>query len=250
MPEVTAFRRSDHISITGQDRSPAQAIEDLLTLTHLAAGVSSVALGYPWSDGSWKLKWGGGSTRPPVPHDLLTRIASHGGPLEIPDLEDVVPHSSMVRFPYSLRWAFGVAIRDDPRNRTTVLVLLDTCLRSRSHREDQALRHAARRARELLAEQASEKNGRPWVRADDHLRIRPESIKTAQPMNLRPQPLSRLRRSNEVAAMFDVTERTVLNWAASGKLPSIRTVGGHLRFREDDLQALLGSLRTPHGPRA
>jgi excisionase family DNA binding protein len=48
-----------------------------------------------------------------------------------------------------------------------------------------------------------------------------------------------LLRSHEVAAMFDVTERTVINWAASGKLPCLRTVGGHLRFRSEDVITLL-----------
>ncbi len=39
--------------------------------------------------------------------------------------------------------------------------------------------------------------------------------------------------------LFDVTDRTVINWAAAHKLPSIRTAGGHLRFRGDDVLALL-----------
>ena len=38
---------------------------------------------------------------------------------------------------------------------------------------------------------------------------------------------------------LDVTERTVINWAAAGKLPSLRTIGGHLRFRRDDVMRLL-----------
>jgi excisionase family DNA binding protein len=42
-----------------------------------------------------------------------------------------------------------------------------------------------------------------------------------------------------VATIFDVTERTVINWAAAGKLPSLRTIGGHLRFRRDDVMRLL-----------
>jgi excisionase family DNA binding protein len=48
-----------------------------------------------------------------------------------------------------------------------------------------------------------------------------------------------LLRSHEVATVFDVTERTVINWAAAGKLPSLRTIGGHLRFRRDDVMKLL-----------
>ena len=48
-----------------------------------------------------------------------------------------------------------------------------------------------------------------------------------------------LLRSHEVASLFDVTERTVINWAASGKLPALRTIGGHLRFRGEDVASLL-----------
>jgi excisionase family DNA binding protein len=46
-------------------------------------------------------------------------------------------------------------------------------------------------------------------------------------------------RSHEVAVLFDVTERTITNWAASNKLPSWRTAGGHLRFRTEDVLNLL-----------
>jgi excisionase family DNA binding protein len=54
-----------------------------------------------------------------------------------------------------------------------------------------------------------------------------------------------LLRSQEVAEVFDVTERTVINWAAAGKLPSLRTIGGHLRFRREDVLRLLAPAITP-----
>ena len=34
----------------------------------------------------------------------------------------------------------------------------------------------------------------------------------------------------EVAAMFRVTPKTVTRWAEAGKLPVVRTLGGHRRF--------------------
>jgi len=43
----------------------------------------------------------------------------------------------------------------------------------------------------------------------------------------------------EVAAMFRVDPKTVTRWAKAGKLTSIRTLGGHRRYREADVQALL-----------
>jgi excisionase family DNA binding protein len=43
----------------------------------------------------------------------------------------------------------------------------------------------------------------------------------------------------EVAAMFRVDPKTVTRWANSGKLTSLRTLGGHRRYRESDVLNLL-----------
>ncbi|WP_284327938.1 BldC family transcriptional regulator [Demequina litorisediminis] len=43
----------------------------------------------------------------------------------------------------------------------------------------------------------------------------------------------------EVAAIFRVDPKTVTRWAKVGKLSSIRTLGGHRRFREAEVHALL-----------
>lgn len=43
----------------------------------------------------------------------------------------------------------------------------------------------------------------------------------------------------QVAKEFGVIAKTVSRWGLSGKLPSIRTAGGHHRFRRSDVQALL-----------
>lgn len=42
----------------------------------------------------------------------------------------------------------------------------------------------------------------------------------------------------EVAVLFRVDPKTVTRWAAAGRLPSIRTPGGHRRFRWGDVEAL------------
>ncbi len=52
----------------------------------------------------------------------------------------------------------------------------------------------------------------------------------------------------EVATMFRVDPKTVTRWAKAGKLSSIRTLGGHRRYRESEVRQLLGSIpaqRTP-----
>jgi excisionase family DNA binding protein len=43
----------------------------------------------------------------------------------------------------------------------------------------------------------------------------------------------------EVAALFRVDPKTVTRWAAAGRIGSIRTPGGHRRFRESEVRALL-----------
>ena len=43
----------------------------------------------------------------------------------------------------------------------------------------------------------------------------------------------------EVEALFRVDPKTVTRWAKSGKLTSIRTLGGHRRYRAVEVYALL-----------
>lgn len=52
-------------------------------------------------------------------------------------------------------------------------------------------------------------------------------------------PEIRLLTPAEVAAIFRVDPKTVTRWAKEGKLPSIRTLGGHRRYRETDVRELL-----------
>jgi excisionase family DNA binding protein len=44
---------------------------------------------------------------------------------------------------------------------------------------------------------------------------------------------------SEVAALFRVDPKTVTRWAKAGKLTSIRTLGGHRRYKESEVKALL-----------
>src|SRR5437588_8249091 len=43
----------------------------------------------------------------------------------------------------------------------------------------------------------------------------------------------------EVAVLFRVNPKTVSRWARSGKLTSIRTLGGHRRFRASEVRMLV-----------
>ena len=44
---------------------------------------------------------------------------------------------------------------------------------------------------------------------------------------------------SEVATLFRVDPKTVTRWAKAGKLTSIRTLGGHRRYKESEVKALL-----------
>lgn len=44
----------------------------------------------------------------------------------------------------------------------------------------------------------------------------------------------------EVAALFRVDPKTVTRWARAGRLTSLRTLGGHRRYRESEVRNLLG----------
>lgn len=49
----------------------------------------------------------------------------------------------------------------------------------------------------------------------------------------------RLMTPSEVAALFRVDPKTVTRWAIAGKLTWSRTLGGHRRFPESEVRALL-----------
>lgn len=49
----------------------------------------------------------------------------------------------------------------------------------------------------------------------------------------------RLLRTREVALLFQVSERAVTDWARRGRIPSVRTPGGHRRYPADEVFALL-----------
>jgi len=51
----------------------------------------------------------------------------------------------------------------------------------------------------------------------------------------------RLLRTHEVAVLFQVSERAVTDWARKGRIPSVRTPGGHRRYPASAVRALLAS---------
>lgn len=58
------------------------------------------------------------------------------------------------------------------------------------------------------------------------------------PSGLTPQERDErpLLTPGDVAHLMNVDTKTVLRWANSGKIPSLRTLGGHRRFRREDIE--------------
>lgn len=48
-----------------------------------------------------------------------------------------------------------------------------------------------------------------------------------------------LLRTGDVAVLFQVSERTVAEWARRGRIPSVRTPGGHRRYPAGQIRQLL-----------
>lgn len=212
-----------------------QSIADLLLLGALSVQATAAVVAVAQPGGRWSALAHGIEAREGLNDPLLwNAMAARREPLEIPDLaaHPELSKSALAQRPHSLRWAYGVPLRATDGSVTAVFVLLDRWLRQATRREQRALAAGARQLTHQL--QALRKPAAPEVPRQVAERPgRRSSLPEGQ----------QLLRSHEVAVLFDVTERTVINWAAAGKLPSLRTIGGHLRFRADDVQALLSSRR-------
>ncbi|MDE3206400.1 MAG: helix-turn-helix domain-containing protein [Acidobacteriota bacterium] len=50
-------------------------------------------------------------------------------------------------------------------------------------------------------------------------------------------------RTADVALLFEVSERTVSEWARKGQIPSVRTPGGHRRYPAEEIRCILDASR-------
>ena len=58
----------------------------------------------------------------------------------------------------------------------------------------------------------------------------------------RPMEQEVLLTPAEVAKLFRVDPKTVTRWAKAGKITAIRTLGGHRRYRQSEVQNLMKSV--------
>lgn len=55
--------------------------------------------------------------------------------------------------------------------------------------------------------------------------------------------MTKMLTAQQVAEAFGVDPKTVTRWARKGKLHFIRTLGGHRRYYEDEINWMIGSTR-------
>jgi excisionase family DNA binding protein len=172
--------------------------------------------------------------------ELFRIIAGRREPVEVTDpaSNPALSNSHLARSSLGIRWLLGVPLLGPSGDVTAIFAVLDTEPRELTRKERQAMEGIGRLVNGALSAH----------RATDQLSSPAALPEHTNGVKQAPDGHS-LLRSHEVAALFDVTERTVINWAASGKLACLRTVGGHLRFRSEDVMALLeaNSLRRPPG---
>jgi excisionase family DNA binding protein len=83
----------------------------------------------------------------------------------------------------------------------------------------------------------------PGLHTQEHHMTTPRQRQDSEP----------LLTPSEVATLFRVDPKTVTRWASAGRIGSIRTPGGHRRFRESEVRSMLASLTSealvPPNPR-
>ncbi len=255
LPMARRPYRPGVVSLTGQDPVPVQAhprrvesnqvsqagqaFADLLLVGATAArcplAILTVVSGEGWSTLSF------GAERDALEDpELFDIIAGRREPVEVTDpaSNPALANSRLARSALGIRWLLGVPLLGPNGEVNSIFAVLDTEPRELAPRQRAAMVAIGRLISGALSAH----------RAADHIAAPPVVPEHANGTKQAGDGHS-LLRSHEVAALFDVTERTVINWAASGKLACLRTVGGHLRFRSEDVMSLLeaNSLRRPSG---
>jgi excisionase family DNA binding protein len=74
---------------------------------------------------------------------------------------------------------------------------------------------------------------------------RQELLKSLFGPQVPPELAGAMLRTSDVAALFQVSERTISEWARRGRIPSVRTPGGHRRYPADQIRLLLDETGKP-----
>jgi excisionase family DNA binding protein len=233
--DPTTARRDDGNNVS----QAGQVFADLLLVASTASRCP-LALVSVVKGGSWSTLSFGAEREALEDPELFAIISGRREPVEVTDpaSNPALAHSRLARSNLGIRWLLGVPLLGPTGEVTAIFAVLDTEPRELSRRERAAMVAIGR----LISGALSAHRGVDQLAGPASPAEHPNGLKQTADGHT-------LLRSHEVAALFDVTERTVINWAASGKLACLRTVGGHLRFRSEDVMSLLeaNSLRRPQG---
>lgn len=252
-------------SASDENQQRGRVFADLLFVAATTCHAPFALISVAQADGRWSTLGHGVERRDLLSDDhVFSFVGQSADPVEIMDLANHpdLGGGPLARGPLGVRFVYGMPLRTRQNGLLGVLCVLDRRTRGLSTRERQALSAVSRQvASQLAMWRRAGSSGGAGV-APSRAPAGLSAAGSSRPSLARPAPAmvrdqmavgsasrpqlhghrdggDELLRSHEVAVLFDVTDRTVINWAAGGKLPSIRTAGGHLRFRGEDVLALL-----------
>ncbi len=247
------------------DAEAGQVFSDLLFLAAMSCQAAMAMISVAQPDGSWStLTYGVDRREPLCDAELFAAVAAGSDPVEVTDAgADPRLATSVLTAPLGVRHFYGIPLRSPDQASVGVLCVLDRRARELGKREQQAVAAVGRQLTgQLVLWRRPRRSPWPVEDVDGRNGWRPPGARgvastvsadgvagtasagaagsafSGSPPARHDQPLL---RSHEVALLFDVTGRTVVNWASSRKLASLRTAGGHLRFRSEDVLALLAA---------
>jgi excisionase family DNA binding protein len=249
----------------GPGGNRGQSFTDILLLASLSCQTPFALVSVPQSKGKWNTLSHGFEQRDGLNDArLFDFVAARIEPIEIADLSNFPSLSGcpLSAPPHSLRWIYAAPLRDPAGKVLGVVAVLDKWLREGSRREQRAMLAVSRQMGALLSQRRQTvpapvaAPGSPTWPVSTGVQVAPaatngrgagRSVVGVRRAVTLPEG-QQLLRSHEVAVLFDVTERTVINWAAANKLPSLRTIGGHLRFHSEDVLELLAGRTSGQRP--
>jgi hypothetical protein len=222
---------------------PGRVFTDMLFLATVVSRSPVAVIGVPRPNGGWStLRHQCEGRDLPVDPDLLTAISRRRGALEITDPAERAAADGDCDRPglLGIGFVYGIPLRSRQSALLGVLCVVDRQPRHLSSRERRSMTIIAHHLQGQLAARQGVDGRRP-TGATTGGTGRPGGPSRAGPPAVPYDGEPVLLRSRDVAILFDVTTRTVCNWAASNQLRATRTVGGRLRFRQDHVLAVLAA---------
>jgi excisionase family DNA binding protein len=211
---------------------------DLLELGALALRVPTAVMTTPGAGRTWKVSVRGlPSGEAACVEPLISAIAAAGGPVEYSDLSIFPALGPLLSEPHCLRWAYGSVARARSGTVNGVVAVLDRAAHDIGPSQRTAMVALIRRLDAIRSTASGAPNDGPGKWRPPEWQAGSLQHDPAVEIDIS-SPTARLLHTRDVASTFNVTERTVMNWAASGRLHAVRTLGGQLRFRQGEVECL------------